>query len=112
MGSLSVRQRFGRWLLKAATGGSIVLVPPWNRRAFMRPTYQQLALEGYQGSGAVFACISALAFGSYANSASDMSSVPASFGIGSSILRRPNCGVEQATSKPRAKKANLRTGSR
>ena len=63
MGSLSVRQRFGRWLLKAATGGSIVLVPPWNRRAFMRPTYQQLALEGYQGSGAVFACISALAFG-------------------------------------------------
>lgn len=38
------------------------LVPQWARYSFMRPTFRALTQEGYKANGAVFACISTLAF--------------------------------------------------
>jgi len=58
--ALTVFERFGRWLVKAAAP-NLVLVPKWSRVPFMRPTFQQLASQGYKANGAVFSCISALA---------------------------------------------------
>jgi len=40
----------------------ISLTPAWARYSFMQPTFRNLVAEGYKGNGAVFACISALAF--------------------------------------------------
>lgn len=60
---MALMDRIRRWvgvtLIKAAT---IPIVPQWLRWSFMQPTFRALTAEGYKGNGAVFACISALAF--------------------------------------------------
>jgi HK97 family phage portal protein len=55
----SIRHWAAKTILK---WGNVVLVPQWERRSFMQPTFRNLAVEGYRGNGIIFACLSAWAF--------------------------------------------------
>lgn len=54
-----VRAWFARGLVKAM---GVTWVPQWMRHSFMLPTFRALVREGYAANGAVFACVSTLAF--------------------------------------------------
>jgi len=54
-----VRLWLARGLIKAA---GLPIIPPWVTASFLEPTFRNLVREGYKANGAVFACISALAF--------------------------------------------------
>jgi HK97 family phage portal protein len=54
-----VRAWMARGLVKAM---GVTWVPDWMRYSFMLPTFRALVREGYAANGAVFACVSALAF--------------------------------------------------
>jgi HK97 family phage portal protein len=58
---LTTRMRawMARGLVKAM---GVTWVPDWMRYSFMLPTFRALVREGYAANGAVFACVSALAF--------------------------------------------------
>ncbi len=60
MGVIDRVQRFmARGAIKAA---ALPIFPEWMRYSFSTPTFRAMAQEGYKGNGAVFGCISALAF--------------------------------------------------
>lgn len=52
-----------RGLYKAATGQSLSFLPEWVRHAFFVPTWQAIVKNGIKGNSAVWACLTALAFG-------------------------------------------------
>lgn len=60
MGLIDRVQRWAsRGLIKAA---ALPIFPEWMRYSFSSTTFRAMAQEGYKGNGAVFGCISALAF--------------------------------------------------
>lgn len=54
-----VRVSLARGLVKSM---GITWVPDWMKYSFLEPTFKALVREGYAANGAVFACVSALAF--------------------------------------------------
>lgn len=54
-----IRVSFARGLIKSM---GITWVPDWMKYSFLEPTFKALVREGYAANGAVFACVSALAF--------------------------------------------------
>jgi HK97 family phage portal protein len=60
---MGVIERVQRWMARgAAKAAAPPIFPEWMRYSFSTPTFSALAREGYKGNGAVFGCISALAF--------------------------------------------------
>src|SRR5512136_312427 len=59
-------ERFQRWITRgradSKAGAALPIFPTWMRYPFTTPTFRALVTEGYKGNGAVFGCISALAF--------------------------------------------------
>lgn len=64
---MNILQRTRMWLarglFKAATGQSLSFLPDWVRHTFFIPTWQAIVKNGVKGNSAVWACLSALAFG-------------------------------------------------
>jgi len=57
-------ERLQGWLFQGLVKASgLAVAPPWVTTSFQEPSFRSLVTEGYQQNGAVFGCISALAFG-------------------------------------------------
>jgi len=60
---MGVIDRVQRWMARGLVkAAALPIFPEWMRYSFSTPTFQALTKEGYKGNGAVFGCISALAF--------------------------------------------------